>query len=284
MGNTRRLFLRLKSAKLPFKVQNKSLYLVIGLCIIAIIATGVWAVKSSPEKGPDKTDKNVSFLKEQIGAVEQEKLEQKEIEKKQTSKEEDGLKQADKQASQEAAMEETGFKTAAESQIEESSTQRPSAQKKNQEGVNAESQPVLKVNLNTMVQPVLGKVIVDYAVDRLVYSNTLEQWQTHPGIDIAADEGTPVKAVLPGTIVDVTCDPRLGNLIVIEHGDGIKTKYGNLLSAGLVEKGEYVNKGDVIGAVGRSARFESADPPHLHFEIEQDGKPVDPHNYLPKIE
>jgi murein DD-endopeptidase MepM/ murein hydrolase activator NlpD len=138
--------------------------------------------------------------------------------------------------------------------------------------------------LVTMAMPTSGKIVTQYAVDRLVYSKTLEQWGAHYGIDIAAEIGDAVKAVMEGAVIEVAKnDPRLGVVVVIDHGDGIKTLYGNLASDKLVQKGKYVKKNQVIGAVGNTAPYESEDPPHLHFEVFKDDKNIDPQQFLPKI-
>jgi len=144
----------------------------------------------------------------------------------------------------------------------------------------AVSQPTL----NTMAMPAVGKVTAEYAVYKLIYSKTLEQWCSHYGIDISADEGSQVKAAMEGTVVDVRSnDPKLGVVVVIDHGGDVRTLYGNLSSDKLVQKGKYVNKGQVIGAVGKTAPYEMEDPPHLHFEVLKGGENIDPQEYLPKI-
>ncbi|MDI3481308.1 MAG: hypothetical protein PWQ97_963 [Tepidanaerobacteraceae bacterium] len=139
--------------------------------------------------------------------------------------------------------------------------------------------------LATMAMPVTGRVITDYAVDRLIYSKTLEQWNAHYGIDIAAEEGSPVKAVMEGTVVEVReSDPRLGVVVVIDHGGDIRTLYGNLSPNPMVQKGKSVKKGQIIGAVGKTAPYEIEDPPHLHFEVLKGGENIDPQQYIPRID
>lgn len=143
---------------------------------------------------------------------------------------------------------------------------------------------ITQPTLTTMAMPAVGKVIADYAVDKLIYSKTLEQWNSHHGIDIAAEEGTPVKSAMDGTVVEVRSgDPRLGVVIVIDHGGDIRTLYGNLSSDKLVQKGKYVKKGQIIGAVGKTAPYEIEDPPHLHFEVLKGKENIDPQQYLPKL-
>jgi biotin carboxyl carrier protein len=153
------------------------------------------------------------------------------------------------------------------------------------EPVEEEPMEVVAVpTMTTMAMPTMGKVIISFAMDTLVYSKTLEQWNTHNGIDIAADVGTPVKAAMEGTVVEViNNDPRLGVVVIMDHGGGIKSLYGNLNSDKSVKKGDQIKKGQVIGAVGKTAPYEIEDPSHLHFEVLKDGKNIDPQQYLPNI-
>lgn len=128
--------------------------------------------------------------------------------------------------------------------------------------------------------PVSGDIIKDYAEDTLVYSKTLDEWGTHLGIDIRANKTTIVKASESGTVEKINTDPRYGNSITINHGNGFKTIYSSLLSSDFVKVGNEVEKGDTIGTVGDSASFEIAEDSHLHFEMYKDGKQVNPTLYL----
>ena len=128
--------------------------------------------------------------------------------------------------------------------------------------------------------PVSGEIIKDYAEETLVYSKTLDEWGTHLGIDIKAPKTTVVKAAEEGVIEKISKDPRYGNSITINHENGFKTVYSNLLAYDFFEVGEKVLKGENIGTVGDSANFEKADDTHLHFEIYKDGKVLNPTLYL----
>lgn len=128
--------------------------------------------------------------------------------------------------------------------------------------------------------PVEGEVVKEFAKDNLLYSETLKEWMTHLGIDIKADKTSVVKSAEAGTIKSIKNDPRYGLTVVIEHRDGYKTVYSNLLTAEFVSEGEEVKQGQTIGTVGTTAVFEVADEPHLHFEIIKDGEYVDPNIYL----
>ena len=128
--------------------------------------------------------------------------------------------------------------------------------------------------------PVKGEVILDYAKDKLVYSNTLGEWITHCGMDIKAEKTTVVTASAEGTVKSIKNDQRYGLTVVIEHNNGFSTVYSNLLTAEFVSVGENVKSGQTIGTVGNTASFEILDEPHLHFEILKNNEQIDPNMYL----
>lgn len=137
----------------------------------------------------------------------------------------------------------------------------------------------VKKELN-FVKPVEGEISREFAKDNLIYSETLQEWVTHTGIDIKADKTTVVKSAEEGTVKSIKNDPRYGITIVIEHQDGFQTVYANLLTSEFVVEGEKVEKGQSIGTVGNTAIFEIADEAHLHFEILKDSVQVDPSLYI----
>ena len=93
----------------------------------------------------------------------------------------------------------------------------------------------------------------------------------HTGQDFAAEIGTPVRAAQAG-VVTVEHPAWAGNLVRIDHGNGLETWYAHL-SAIAVVPGQQVDAGTVIGAVGNEGNSTG---PHLHFEVRVDGRPVDP--------
>lgn len=132
----------------------------------------------------------------------------------------------------------------------------------------------------TFAKPVEGEIVKDYSKDNLIYSNTLEEWSTHLGIDFASEKTDVVKASADGTIKSIKNDPRYGLTVVIEHTNGFETIYSSLLTAEFVTVGEEVTQGQTIATVGNTATFEIADETHLHFEMKKDGQNVDPNIYL----
>lgn len=128
--------------------------------------------------------------------------------------------------------------------------------------------------------PVEGEIAKEYAREKLVFSETLQEWVAHNGIDIKAERTTVVKASEEGTVKSIKNDPRYGLTIVVEHRDGYKSIYSNLLTTEFVVEGDSVTKGQSIGTVGNSAIFEISDEPHLHFELLKEEEYIDPSIYL----
>ena len=128
--------------------------------------------------------------------------------------------------------------------------------------------------------PVDGALIKGFAMDCLVWSKTLRQWMTHPGVDIAAPKGTEVRAVMPGTVKRVYEDDMLGTTVLLTHEGGVTTVYAGLQKDPPVKEGDKVGLRAVIGYVGDTAISECADESHLHFELWLNDIPNDPENLI----
>lgn len=104
---------------------------------------------------------------------------------------------------------------------------------------------------------------------------TMGDYRFHPGVDVEADAGEPVRAAFAGTVTAVRRDPRLGWTVEVAHGPRVTTRYAGL-GAVHVAEGDVVERGQVLGEVGEAPPAESGQPPHLHFEVIWDGRPIDP--------
>lgn len=98
----------------------------------------------------------------------------------------------------------------------------------------------------------------------------------HAGLDIANSAGTPVVAPARGTIIFSAWDGAYGNCIIVDHGNGITTRYAHLQRSVVSEK-QSVQRGDVLGHVGSTGRSTG---PHLHYEVRVNGVLVDPKRYI----
>lgn len=118
--------------------------------------------------------------------------------------------------------------------------------------------------------PVQGNITSRYGVSSRI------RVSTHTGLDISAVNGTPIKVVAAGTVTCASYNGSYGNLVKIDHGNGVETWYGHT-SKMYVKVGQTVQAGDVIAAVGSTGNSTG---PHLHFEIRVNGKHLNPQNYL----
>jgi murein DD-endopeptidase MepM/ murein hydrolase activator NlpD len=119
------------------------------------------------------------------------------------------------------------------------------------------------------VWPVRGRVVSDYGPKGGGLHND--------GINIAAAQGTPIRAAESGVVVYAGNELRgFGNLILLQHADGWMTTYAHADEI-VVQRGEQVRRGQVIGKVGATGNVTS---PQVHFEIRRGSRAVNPHEHL----
>ena len=130
--------------------------------------------------------------------------------------------------------------------------------------------------------PVNGYISKDYSMDMPVFSLTMNDYRTHAGIDIQASVGSAVAVIAEGEVTKRYTDPFMGVCIEVTHGGGLVSKYMNLGEEYPkdAEVGCKVYCGQTIGCIGESAALEAADTSHLHLELLQEGKNVDPLDYI----
>lgn len=130
--------------------------------------------------------------------------------------------------------------------------------------------------------PVTGYISKGYSMDTPVFSLTMNDYRTHSGIDIGAEEGTAVSAFADGTVTDIYTDPFMGVCIEVTHSGGMVSKYMSLneeLGEG-IEAGAAVKCGQTIAKVGNTAALEASDESHLHFEVMLNDRTIDPMEYI----
>ena len=124
--------------------------------------------------------------------------------------------------------------------------------------------------------PIKGDILTAFTAESLIYSKTLDEWRGHTGIDIGAEIGTDISSPFDGTIKEAYEDSLWGMVIVIDHGEGLESKFCNLGTLEMIKVGDSVKKGDNISKVGNSADIEMMMDSHIHLETRKNGKLVDP--------
>ena len=128
------------------------------------------------------------------------------------------------------------------------------------------------------VRPVPGQTSLPYSGDELIYNETLGDWRTHNGADLAAAAGDEVKSVMAGTVSKAEEDGNWGGVVEVDCG-GIVLRYAGLQLPVQVAAGDTLQAGQTLGLLGE-VPCESAGGSHLHFEVLADGQYVDPAPYL----
>ena len=127
--------------------------------------------------------------------------------------------------------------------------------------------------------PLAGELQKKFSTEELLWDETMQDWRTHSGIDIAAEIGAEVDTAAPGTVMEAYQDEMYGFVVKVQHSDNVVTVYKNLEKA-VVKKDDAVDEGQMIGTVGNSGAFEIAQKPHLHFEVISDDKNINPLDFI----
>jgi murein DD-endopeptidase MepM/ murein hydrolase activator NlpD len=98
----------------------------------------------------------------------------------------------------------------------------------------------------------------------------------HTGIDFRAPTGQPARATAGGTVISAGYNRGYGNMVEIDHGNGLTTRFAHL-SKVLVKKGQTIAKGDTVGQTGSTGRSTG---PHLHYEVRVNGRAIDPMTFI----
>ncbi len=153
----------------------------------------------------------------------------------------------------------------------------------------SESAPEIKEEIKSTVKketketlfvyPSSKEVLKVYSESNPLYSKTFKDWRVHNGIDFLSDQGSKVKAITDGKVVDIYDDPSWGMTMVIDHNPGFTAFYSGLGDTTLVNKDDSVSVGQEIASIN-DVPCEICDEPHLHLSIRRDNQWVDPMEVL----
>ena len=161
-------------------------------------------------------------------------------------------------------------------------TEQPSEQKETKQQAPV-TETVLHFDPQNITNwPVKGDVLLPFSMEKTIYFPTLDQYQYNRGMVIRADEGAQVSAVTAGKIIDIYDSAETGCTVVQDLGDGYTATYGQLKDLA-VNEGDTIAAGDQIGCVNATSKYYIDEGNNVYFAIEQDGKPIDPMEFLGTI-
>ena len=153
------------------------------------------------------------------------------------------------------------------------------------EAVDARDDSLSSLEAKILQQSVLKDMLPNSSPVSVAFNSSSYGWRIdpftgykafHEGLDFPANTGTPIYAAADGIVSEADHTPDYGNIVKIEHGSGLETRYAHA-SKLLVHVGERVVKGQAVAEVGSTGRSTG---PHLHYEIRLNGESLDPRKYL----
>lgn len=142
------------------------------------------------------------------------------------------------------------------------------------------SQPTLSFSREEgLVWPIVGKVLINYSMDKTVYFATLQQYKYNPALMIQATEGESITAAADGRVSRIYNDVQFGNCVSVDLGDGYELTYGQLGNIELKE-GDYMQVGDIIGTVAAPTKYFTTEGANVYFKLTLNGEPCDPLNQM----
>lgn len=130
-----------------------------------------------------------------------------------------------------------------------------------------------QTNIRPSLWPTYGRLLSSFGRRTDPFSG---EGAFHSGVDISAGSGTSIKAAADGIVAHADWSGGYGKLVVIDHGGGTQTYYGHLSRIDVLP-GQEIRRGQIVGASGATGRATS---PHLHYEVRQNGTPVNPYVFL----
>lgn len=129
--------------------------------------------------------------------------------------------------------------------------------------------------------PSENNITKHFSGGEMVKNTTTDDWRAHTGLDIAGKVGDPVKCICDGTVTQVLDDELWGTTVTVDHGNGIISEYRGLGRGSTPEVGAQIKINGKVGNLGEIP-VEKADGVHLHLEISENGKLIDPEKIIGK--
>ncbi len=237
------------------------------------------------EVGTDDLDYDPFFQEANSANVENERNIGKTQDNSDKTEEEPAEKEADEQegvteTSEKKKEQETKQKDSAEEGMFDESSETIKEMPEDTEALATTVQPILDFgDEDRLVWPIVGDILINYSMDKTIYFPTLQQYKYHPAIVIAATEGETITAAAEGRVTSVSYDRELGNMVIMDLGNGYELTYGQLDNI-TVSEGSYVTTGDIIGSVASPTKYYSMEGANIYFKLTRNGEPVNPMSRL----
>ncbi|MDE7276057.1 MAG: M23 family metallopeptidase [Lachnospiraceae bacterium] len=237
------------------------------------------------EVGTDDLDYDPFFQEANSANVENDRNIGKTQDNSEKTEEEPVEKDADGQegvteTSEKKKEQETKQKDGAEEGMFDESSEMIQEMPEDTEALATTVQPILDFgDEDRLVWPIVGDILINYSMDKTIYFPTLQQYKYHPAIVIAAAEGETITAAAEGRVTSVSYDRELGNMVVMDLGNGYELTYGQLNNI-TVSEGSYVATGDIIGSVASPTKYYSMEGANIYFKLTRNGEPVNPMSRL----
>ena len=148
-----------------------------------------------------------------------------------------------------------------------------------EEGIAVSKTEQVTENEQTFLMPVDGTIVCAFSGDDLIYNEYFSDWRTHNGIDISCEKDSAIYATADGIVSEIL-DNSMGKSVLIEHENGYVSVYSNMSDEIEVKSGDKIKAGALIGKISDSNPSDFTKDYHLHFEILQNGKYLNPQDLL----
>lgn len=265
------------------------------LCLLAVVAMiGMYTVGKSDEKQKE--------LEQQVAEAEQKqaeekakqeearKLQEQELEREQEQRQEAASasaqreketkeKEEDNKAKEEARVT-YGAELESEFQPEQEEIAENIVIDEMEEASAAEvmtEEPTLSFSpdMDKLLWPIAGNVILDYSMDKSVYFSTLNQYKYNPAVIIQGSQDSSVMCAAQGKVTSIETLDDTGMTVTMDIGDGYELVYGQLKEL-TVKEGDYRKAGETIGYVSEPTKYYAQEGCNVYFEVRKDGESVDP--------
>ncbi len=142
------------------------------------------------------------------------------------------------------------------------------------------TQEVEDLETSKLTWPLEGSIVMDFNDEVLVYDETLNLYRTNDSISIMASKGDEIVASANGRIIELGTNITDKGYIIVDHGNGYTTKYSQLLDTFVVNKGDEVRRGQIIGHVGEPSNMSTKQGTHLQYSLAKNDMNINPLQYL----